>query len=64
MPNYTVDVNYYYTISFKNEIEVEAKSKGAAESKVEDMIYDGDIDPDEDGWDSEIFNPVVEATAD
>ncbi len=64
MPKYNVDVNYYYTISFKNEVKVEAKSKSEAESKVEDMIYDGDIDPEEEGWDSEIFDPVVEAIAD
>jgi len=60
---YNVDVNYYYTISFRNTIEVNAKSKEAAESKVENMIYEGDIDPENEGWDSEIFDPVVEAIA-
>ena len=47
MPKYNVDVNYYYTISYKNEIEVEAKSKGAAESKVEKLYEDGKLDFEE-----------------
>ncbi len=63
MPKYDVEVNYFYTQAYRNTIEVEASSKREAEKQVQKDIEYGSIDPEEEGWDSEIFDPTVEAYA-